>query len=345
MLGEVDTMESEIKSERILAALESNAETGRSHGRETYGWDRVHDRKGRSRDVLNAQEAAVIREATARILRGDSLASIVADFNARGIVPPADAKRPPEQRRGLPWRKGSLRAMVVRERNAGLRVHRGEIIGDGAWEPILDRGTWERVCAVLADPARRTSVGSVARHLLSGIAVCDVCGGPIAGTMNRQTPSYKCAAKSHVTRNRADVDDLISRLVVARLSRSDAVDLLAPRDRGHLDAAAEARAVEARMDEAADQFADGTITRRQLERINARLRPQLDDALARARVVDDAPLLAGVVGAVDVQAAWEALPLTRRRAVVDLLLEVRIARAKQGARTFDPETVRVEWKA
>ncbi|WP_299052138.1 recombinase family protein [uncultured Nocardioides sp.] len=345
LLGEFDTMESEVKGERVMAALQQNAQLGRSHGRATYGWDRTYDATtGRSRDVLNAAEADVIRDIADRILRGDSINAITRELNERGVVSPADAKRPAEKRRGTPWGKQMVRAVVTRDRNAGLRVHQGEVLGEGAWEPTLDRGTWERVCAVLADPVRRTSTGSAAKHLLSGIAVCDVCDGPMRAATNRDVPSYKCAEKSHVTRNRRDADAYVNAVVVARLSQRDAVDLLAPRDLAHLEAAAEARALEQRLDTAADDYADGKITARQLERITARLRPQVDDALARARTVDDTPLLTGLVGAPDVAAAWEALPLTRRRAVVDLLLTVRIGRAQQGARVFDPATVKLAWR-
>jgi len=32
--------------------------------------------------------------------------------------------------------------------NAGLRVHHGEVIGDGDWEPILDCGTYDRIVEI-----------------------------------------------------------------------------------------------------------------------------------------------------------------------------------------------------
>jgi hypothetical protein len=41
---------------------------------------------------------------------------------------------------------------------------------------------------------------------------------------------------------------------------------------------------------------------------------------------------------------WEGLPLSRQRGVVDLLLSIRVLRAKPGARTFGPESVAIEWK-
>jgi len=110
-------------------------------------------------------------------------------------------------------------------------------------------------------------------------------------------------------------------------------------------AADDARGLRARLDRAADDYADGKIDARQMERITARIRPALVAAEARARVVDDSPLLDGLLDVEDVRTAWDALPLTRRRAVVDLMIEVRVMRAEQGARTFDPAQVEIQWRS
>ena len=330
-LGAVARFESEHKSERVRSALEQNAGEGRSHGRQTYGWRRVHDvDTGRGRDIIEPDEAGVIREMARRIVSGDSIRSIVADLNRRGVPSPS----------GKSWRPGMVRAVVRRERNVGLRVHHGKVIGEGAWEPILDRGTYDQLIAVLNDPQRRTSVSSAAAHLLSGIARCGVCGSVIRASMNRQTPSYTCQERRCVSRGRADVDKYVTGVIVGLLARPDAADLLAP-DRGDeiRQAIADAEGLRARLDRAADDYADGKIDARQLERISARLRPQLQAAEARARIVDDSPLLAGVAGQPDARRVWDGLSLTRQRAIVDLLMEVRIMRTKQGARVFDPESV------
>lgn len=158
-------------------------------------------------------------------------------------------------------------------------------------------------------------------------------------------PSYRCADRSCVSRNRRDVDDLVTKVILGRLSRSDAAGLLVPDRSDEARAAAEqAATLRARLDVAADDYADGKIDRRQLERITARLRPQINAAQARSRTVDDSPLLAGLAGP-DVSEVWAGLPLTRRRAVVDVLVTVTIHRAAQGARTFDPDAVKIEWRS
>jgi site-specific DNA recombinase len=328
-LGSVARYESEHKADRVRAALGQNAEKGKPHGRHAYGWTR---RNGR--DVIKRSEAAVVRTIAKRIIAGDSLRAITADLNIRGIPSPTDK----------PWEKGMVRAVILRERNAGIRVHQGQEVADGTWKPILDRGTYEQVRGILADPVRRTSTSSAAAHLLSGIATCGVCGKPIRANMNRSVPSYRCV-DGCVSRSRREVDELVTAVVLARLARPDAADILAPdRSEERRQAVREADALRARLDRAADDYADGKIDARQLERITARLRPQLEAAEARARIVDDSPLLDGLAGNRRAADVWEALSLTRRRAVIDLLVSVRILRGRNGARVFDPQSVAISWR-
>jgi site-specific DNA recombinase len=331
-LGSVARYESEHKSARVRRALEQRASMGRPHGRTAYGYRRAYAKNGTSREIPNEDEAKVVREIAERIVAGDSINEICRSLNDRGIASPM----------GVPWRKNMVRHVVLRERNVALRVHHGQVMGPADWPPILDTGLWEQVRAVLRDPQRRTSTGTAAVHLLSGIARCGVCGGKMRAGMNRTVASYRCMEKSCVSRARRDVDDLVVKVILARLSKPDAVEVFRrQRDPAAADAAAEAEALRARLDIAADEYADGRIDARQLERITAKLRPQIAAAEARARIIDDFPLLDGLLGIEDVEKVWRELPLTRRRAVVDLLLEVRILRAKPGARVFDPESIEI----
>ena len=315
--------------------MEQNATAGRSHGRVAYGWTRELGPDGTVREVIVPEQAAVIQRIADALLAGESLRSVTAGLNAEGVPSPM----------GKAWHKQMVRALVLRERNAGLRVHRGEVVGDGTWEPTLDRGQWEQLRAALSDPARRTSTGTAAKHLLSGIARCGVCGATLRVAHNRRMPSYRCSENGCVIRRQADVDDLVTRVVVGRLARRDAVDLLTPDHSLERAAAiAQAEQLRGRLDLAADQYADGVIDGRQLERITAKLRPQLAQAEARSRVVDSAPLVDGLAGREDVAEVWGRLSLSRRRTIVAALMNVTLHRTRQGARTFDPEAVIIEWK-
>ncbi len=333
ILGSVARGESEHKSDRVRRALEQRAEMGASHGRVAYGWTRTVLPDGSKVETVNEPQAALVRDLAERIVRGESLRSIVGDLNARGIPSPT----------GKAWGKTMLRHLVTRERNVALRVHRGEVVGAGEWPPILDRTLWEQVRAVLQDPGRKTSTSTAAVHLLSGIARCGICGGPIRASMNRSVRSYRCADRACVSRNRADLDAFVIALVLERLSRSDVSALLAPQDDSARRAVVEAAELRGRLDAAADDYADGKLDREQFHRITERLRPRLEAAQARTRVVDTSPLLASLVGVNDVRKKWDGLPLSRQRAIVDLLLHIEVLRTRPGTRVFDPTAIDISW--
>ena len=48
---------------------------------------------------------------------------------------------------------------------AAARRHQGKIVGKAPWPAILPEGTWQAVCEVLRDPARRQSPGNTPRWL------------------------------------------------------------------------------------------------------------------------------------------------------------------------------------
>jgi len=131
--------------QRVLRKQDELAERGLpSGGPRPYGWQAdqmTHD----------PAEAESIRRAAAVILAGGSLRA------ALGVVPDLS---------GLT----ALRRVLVSPRTAGLRQHRGEIVGDAAWPPILDRATWTDLRATLS--ARNRFVRPYRRHLLAGIARC-----------------------------------------------------------------------------------------------------------------------------------------------------------------------------
>jgi site-specific DNA recombinase len=64
-----------------------------------------------------------------------------------------------------------------------------------------------------------------------------------------------------------------------------------------------------RLDQLAEQFADGALSASQLRADSERLRARLADVEAKMVHVDRAPLLADLVTASDVRKAWEAVGL------------------------------------
>lgn len=99
LLGEFDTMESEIKAERVQAAARQRAEEGKANGAVSYGWRRVKIRNRSGEvvewyDEVDPGEAAIVNEIVDRLLARESLNSITADLNARKVPTPYGGDRP-----------------------------------------------------------------------------------------------------------------------------------------------------------------------------------------------------------------------------------------------------------
>jgi site-specific DNA recombinase len=106
-----------------------------------------------------------------------------------------------------------------------------------------------------------------------------------------------------------------------------------------------AAAIRARLDLAADSYADGNIDARQLTRITGKLRPELAQWEHAARAAGTTPDLLDLATP-DIARRWEDVPLARKRAVIDLLLAIQVDRTvrRGGDTRFDPESVRITWK-
>lgn len=333
------TRESGATRKRVMRATGANAASGRPHGRLLYGYRRTY-REGRQGPELVAQvidenQAAVIREAARRVAAGEALYRIARDFNERVLRPPRTAT----------WAPGQVRRLCLNPAYIAKRVHRGQVVGDGAWPPILEEAIFYTCVSRLIDPGRRTHKGRGVRHLLSGLATCGLCGSPMYVLNNRGTRSYLCRASQHVSRREAAVDDFVTAVIVERLSRPDLLDLLSAPDgdTGVQEAQAEVMEKRARLNGFYDAAADGRLTPAALARIEGRLLPEVEAAELRARPVLVSPLLLDAAGPRAAE-AWDALTIEQRREVIDTLCSVRILPMGRGRRTFDPASVEVTWR-
>jgi site-specific DNA recombinase len=298
-----------------------------------------YDDRGRrlsARDILMPEQAEIIANATERIIAGESLRSICMEMNGDGVPAP----------RGGRWNSAILRQLLLRPRNAGLQVHQKQIIGAGKWDTIISKDDYHRISAILTDPNRRTSPGGTVRNLLSGIALCGLCDSPVRvlvahGKMKR---AYVCQECFGVRRNQAALDSLITRLVTLRLAMPDAVAVLTPDYVDVRPVVAKLEALRARLDLAADDYADGVIDAPQLRRITAKLRPRIEALESQIRVPVSGPELADLATP-DIGNRWDDIPLERRRQVIATLLTLRVLPArKKGRAKLDPNDLEIVWQ-
>ncbi|MDT3438365.1 recombinase family protein [Pseudofrankia sp. BMG5.37] len=342
LLGEFDTMESEIKSERVTSEAARRAAEGRANGMVAYGWAREYltDDRGRRvgwQDVEHPEQAGTVRWIVDRLLAGVSLKAVTADLNAREVVAPG----------GKAWLPSGVRKVALRPANVARRIYRGEDVGPAAWPAIVDPADHAQVVALLGDPGRVTSRSGARRHMLTyaaEIAVCGACGAELrVGKVGRYV-LYQCI-KGCVGRNQARVDDLVDLVVIERFSRPDAAALFVRNDDGARAAQKELARLRAKLATATDDYNADLIDREQFIRITADLRPKIEKAEAEARRT-----VPGVGAEVirrlidDPEVTWLDIDdQAQRHAVLRSIgLFVRILSTRQG-KGFDPRSVEVTW--
>lgn len=338
-------LEIEQKGDRQRAAYEQAAKAGKPPGGPVpFGFqsDRV---------THEPREAAALRKAYADLLAGATLASIARDWNAAGLH--SGKLRTGRVDRGEPsrWSPETVRAVLLKPRNAGLRAYKGEIMGTGTWPAIVDEETWRAAVARISQ--RSHAQPPPGTHLLSGLALCGVCDAPVnAGTHRGDHHAYRCGRTlRHVARRGDWIDDYISDVIVERLSRPDAAELLVDHDRPDVGALrARAYMLRGRIEDLALEYAaddEGVLTASQLRTATAGLKTKLAAVEARMADAGRVDVLGSLINAENVEAAWRVMRREHRgrcRAVVDTLMTVRVLPVGRGARKFHPESVMVHWK-
>lgn len=336
-------------TERIVAMKAEHAAAGQwLGGRRPFGYepDGV---------TLRPDEAEPLAQAHRAILAGASLHSITRDWATRGILT-ATGKR---------WRPAELRRVLMRPRNAGLLEHLGQITGPAKWPGVVDETIWRGVTAILTDPSRKTTPGPASVHLLSFLARCGVCGGPVICTSTSRAASkgrgrrlvYRCRedTRGHLARDKALLDNLAAALVIGRMSREDAADLLTRPGGSRAGELArlygEKAAIERQMTARDRLHRQRVITDEMLTEGLAELRAELAGVEQQIAEACRADVLAPLIG--DPAGVWNGMSLEQQRAAIARLMTITLMPARRGRPPgwrpgepyFDPSSVRVEWKS
>lgn len=309
LLASLARFETKRKSERQLRANEHRATSKRPNPqRRRFGYET-------DARTVRESEAGTVRRIFAAIIAGQSLRSLAGELNAEGITTAT----------GRPWTPVRLRELAQKPYHGGFQ-YRGEVVLSDEVEPVVSVDDWETANAILADPTRRTSPGNQVKHLLSGIAECGVCGGPLL-----YMRGYRCRANtSHPFITKAILEPLVVR-EVARAIATYSGQIREPGERGDVrELVAEYQRLEDRAAAVLSDRDEGLVSaavarerlvtlREQREAVEARLEAARADDSALVTLHTLARRLdAGQVDAVEARFAELSLD-EQRRLVRDLL--------------------------
>lgn len=309
--------ESEKISERTTRGKRDAAAEGRPVGRLGYGWKRTYDRRGRAESQIPDPETGpIVKGIIERIAAGDTCGVVARDLNERGIV----------AAEGGQWTDRQVRQLAIRPAYAGLRVHRGKVVGEGTWEPLVPRETWERAHARLtAHPATGTSYVS---HWCTGAVLCGLCGGNLRASPRKTGDAYACRDCFKVSASARGLEGVLEPLILGRLRKADVTSLIAKRstDAELRAALAEETTLRDRLEEHYREAARGDLSAAGLAAVERLLLADIEKAAAkvgRLALPSELSDLAGQTGD-EIAARWPGYTARRKRDITKLLADIRL---------------------
>lgn len=289
--------ESQIKRMRMRLNHARTAEAGIWRGCRPFGLDIVD-----GVPVPNPTEADLIRAAYPRALSGTPLGQIAREWNAKGVE---------GVKGGVNWTTTNVRQALEKYALCGVRTHKGVVVKEDAWEPIVSRAEVE---AFRAGLSRTKRPGRPQKSLLAGMIVCE-CHGWTAGYNGRNYAAAKgpescCSIRAEAAES--FVTDAFLFLIAdgAYLSETEAEDARRLTELADsLDAVARDRAELAAAVEGGASVASVLALTGALDAREAALRTEA--GLIAVRPSTDA--LAGI------EDRWEAMSVAERRAALGVL--------------------------
>lgn len=339
MLAAFAAQESGKKSQRLRRKAQEIAEAGRPNGGvRPFGYEK-------DQLTVRESEAVVIRELASRYLAGESSASLTR-WAQESEIPTAQ---------GAPWHTSTVRQILVSARIAGLRSHRGEVVGPAQWPAII---TPEQHRQLVAMFARKTPNGkrSPRRYLLSGMLRCGRCGNKLFSSARRDTRRYVCMSGpdhggcGRLTIVAAPVEEWIAEAVLQRLDSPDMRDALVGRAASDERSTAILAALQddqARMLELAEMWSAGGISRPEWKAAREPLEARIRSAERQLAQMGGDETLHGIIGhGQELRSSWDQLDLTRQAAIIAAVLDYgTIAPSTSNGRVaVDPSRIGATWR-
>lgn len=348
MLGAAARAEVERSAERQRAARRQAAYAGKpaKGGGRAFGYEE-------DRVTIRSDEAAIIREATKRVLARESLTNIVRDFQERDIRTTA----------GNHFKITGLRQLLASARISGRREYKprsnndrgtrplvGEITCVDAWPGIISVSDSDRLRALLGN--KKYDRGTGRKYLLSGILRCGVCGLGMSGRPKGDVPRYVCpntpgtAHCGKLATVAARTDEHVRDIVLVALATTDLTEQLRKRAEVDPELPQAIADDENQLDELAEAWASKQITMSEWSSARRVIEGRLEDNKRRlAQVTETTPLLdlSGDYG--QLVDRWENdLGVIERRAVVSCVLDHIVVAPADPRKKWDPERFEPVWR-
>jgi site-specific DNA recombinase len=358
ILAAVATAEGERKAERQVLASDQRIAAGKPNWiRVPFGFNKDGSHK--------PDEATAIKKAYRDVLRGKTLTAVIDEWNGAGFrtsAPLLAQTKPRQPRRraydpdGL-WTIVALRFLLRHPRNMGKITLYGEVMGEAAWEPIIDEATWRKVDQILADRERPDWVGGKLANLLSGIAHCGICGATVKATKRMGQPLYLCAGhKREPERGRGHtsipIDYADGQVLFRLVSQMELTSRVSfhplPTDADTAPLKERERQLEELMSELVQDRTAGIITRAALHEGTGKLRAELAEIQMQIAKAGHY----GPVKVIDVEAAYEEFNMLdlgeQRKVLFDAFKSIRLlgrgkGRPKAGEAIWRPEHLATEF--
>lgn len=339
MLAAMAAHESSTKARRQARKNDEIAASGRPHGgfRRPFGYED-------DKITVRPDEAEVLRQVVTRYLAGESLRSLAIWLDATGVRTVAGNK----------WLSSTLRGVLRAGRIAGLREHRGEVVGPAIWEPIITIEERDRILDRMAQAAT-TKQRTTRKYLLSGLCRCSRCGAKLYSAPKNGKRRYVCIAGpdhgggcGRLTVIAEPLEELVADAVLYRLDSPELAAALSGRASEDAQTAALSDSLgEDRMllDELARLLADRQIAMREWMTARKPIEDRIADTERRlARLTRTGPLTGLVGTGTDLRTKWEGVALTSQAAIVAAIVDRVVVAPALGSRVFDPNRVEIIWR-
>jgi DNA invertase Pin-like site-specific DNA recombinase len=293
--------------------------------------------------ALIPTEAAVIREMAQRVLAGDSLRSVAADLNGRGI----------RTSLGNEWKSGGVKKVLMSARISGRRERAGEFY-EAVWDGIITPEQSDRLRRKLS--ARNRSTGRPPRRYLltGGLLRCGRCGTAMKARPSTRGRRYVCPGDPGLGgcgRRSATAEPLEQFVVEAVLYRLDSPELAAALKDSRAQQAEvgelhdQVAADQGMLDDLAADYANKVISRSEWMAARDPIKHRIDQGRRRLDRISPTSAIDDYAGNTDLlRSAWSDLPLSRQQAIVKVLVDHLVVNPAVPGRGFDPQRFDPLWR-